>query len=240
MDNPNESISGSDPTVALGGLEAEGNPNVLLPTNQAKLTALTWEINELHQWVEAGEGQPAESLDCIELELQKSLSSTSTTTFPNTYWASQRSDRSVHRHLVHHTKANQSNHNSLLQDITVSIEYDSTKLEDWLTDIETVADLTTESWTKLTKAKLRELTHTLVIEAFISGKSWEEIKYLLWLKLCNTNMCTYTSCFMDIQQKEKESLAAYNYRFKTKAKRCNFTNDAATVRIFHKRITKCP
>ena len=28
------------------------------------------EINDLHQWVEAGEGQPAESLDCIERELQ--------------------------------------------------------------------------------------------------------------------------------------------------------------------------
>ena len=35
---------------------------------------------------------------------------------------------------------------------------------------------------------------------------------------------------MDIQQKEKESLAAYFYRFKTKARRCNFTNDATTIR----------
>ena len=35
--------------------------------------------------------------------------------------------------------------NSLLQDITVFNEYDSTKLEDWLTDIETTVDLTNES-----------------------------------------------------------------------------------------------
>ena len=49
MDNDNEGISGSDTTVALGGLEAEGNPDELLPSNQAKLTALTREINELHQ-----------------------------------------------------------------------------------------------------------------------------------------------------------------------------------------------
>ena len=40
MDNNNDNISGSDATVALGGLEAEGNTNEDLPNNQAKLTAL--------------------------------------------------------------------------------------------------------------------------------------------------------------------------------------------------------
>ena len=44
----------------------------------------------------------------------------------------------------------------------------------------------------------------------------------------------YTSCFIDIQQKEKESPAAYIHRFKTEARRCNFTNDASTIRIFIK------
>ena len=39
---------------------------------------------------------------------------------------------------------------------------------------------------------------------------------------------------MDIQQKDKESLAAYIHRFKREAKRCNFTNNAATIRIFVK------
>ena len=39
---------------------------------------------------------------------------------------------------------------------------------------------------------------------------------------------------MDIQQKEKESIAAYVHRFKNEAKRCNFTNDATTIRIFLK------
>ena len=70
MDNKNDNNSGSNATVALGGQEAKGNPNELLPSNEAKLTALTWEINKLHQQVEAREGQPAESLDCIEKELQ--------------------------------------------------------------------------------------------------------------------------------------------------------------------------
>ena len=39
---------------------------------------------------------------------------------------------------------------------------------------------------------------------------------------------------MDIQQKDKESLAAYIYRFKREAKRCNLTNNATTMRIFVK------
>ena len=39
---------------------------------------------------------------------------------------------------------------------------------------------------------------------------------------------------MDIQQWEKEPLDTYVHRFKTEAKRCNFTNDAATIRIFVK------
>ena len=39
---------------------------------------------------------------------------------------------------------------------------------------------------------------------------------------------------MEIQKKEKESLTAYIHHFKREAKRCNFTNSAATIRIFVK------
>ena len=72
------------------------------------------------------------------------------------------------------------------------------------------------------------------MEAINSDKSLDEIKDLLWLNLYNTNVHTYTSCFMEIKQQEKESLAAYVHQFKTEAKRCNFTNDATTIRIFIK------
>ena len=61
--------------------------------------------------------------------------------------------------------------NSLLQHITVFNEYDLTKLEEWLTYMETAADLTNESQAKLAKAKSRGLTHTLVMEAITSEKS---------------------------------------------------------------------
>ena len=68
-DNDNESTSGSDTTIAFGGPEADGHPSELIPSNQAKLTALMRELHDLLQWVEAREDQP-EGLDCIEWELQ--------------------------------------------------------------------------------------------------------------------------------------------------------------------------
>ena len=39
---------------------------------------------------------------------------------------------------------------------------------------------------------------------------------------------------MEIQQKEKESLAAYIHRFKREANRCNFDNNVAIIQIFVK------
>ena len=45
--------------------------------------------------------------------------------------------------------------NALLQDIAVFTDHNSTKLEDWLMDIEMAADLTSESIAKLAKAKSR-------------------------------------------------------------------------------------
>ena len=122
--------------------------------------------------------------------------------------------------------------NSLLQDISIFRGADTTLLEDWLVDIETAADLTTESRTKLAQAKLKGLTHTLITEAITSGKSWEDIKDLLQLKICNSDIHISICCIIEIQQKEKESLTAYIHHFKREAKRCNFTNNAATIRIF--------
>ena len=103
---------------------------------------------------------------------------------------------------------------SLLQDIPIFTGHDTTLLEDWLIDIETAADLTTESRTKLAQAKSKGLTHTLITEVITSGKSWEDIKDLLQLKICNSNIYTSISCFMEIQQKEKESLTTYIHHFK--------------------------
>ena len=54
---------------------------------------------------------------------------------------------------------------SLLQDIPTLNGQDSSKLEDWLTDIEMASELTGESRTKLAQAKCRGLVRTLISEA---------------------------------------------------------------------------
>ena len=110
------------------------------------------EVHDLHQWLEAGEGQPAESLDCIEYELQNlSLalqlqpSSIPTPDEPFGEAIHQYNDKMC-------TIQKQMNlTNSLLQDIAVFNEYNLTKLEEWLMDIETAADLTNEVKLTLTK-----------------------------------------------------------------------------------------
>ena len=74
----------------------------------------------------------------------------------------------------------------------------------------------------------------LILEASTLHKTWEEIKDSLHLKICNSDIHTSISHFMDIQQKEKESLAANVHHFKQEAIRCKFDNDAATIRNFIK------
>ena len=103
-------------------------------------------------------------------------------------------------------------------------------------DIENTADLSAESRTKLVQAKSKGLTHTLITEALTSGKCWDDIKDIPHLKLCNADIHTSVSHFMDIQQKEKESLAVYIHYFKGEAKQCNFTYSTTTIRIFVKRL----
>ena len=123
---------------------------------------------------------------------------------------------------------------SLLQDIPTLNGQDSSQLEDWLTDIETASELTGKSRTKLAQAKSRGLVRTLISEALTAQKTWEEIKDCLHLKISNADIHTSISHFMDIQQSDKESLAAYVHHFKWEANRCKFNNDAATIRIFLK------
>ena len=151
-DNDNESASGLDTTIALVGSEADSHTNELTSSNQAKLIALLREINYLHQWVDAGEGQSEESLECIEWELQNlspvlqpQPSSAPTPMEPFREVIGQYTDTLC-------TSQKQTNlTNSLLHDINVSNESDSTKLEVWLTDIERAADLTNDSQAKLPK-----------------------------------------------------------------------------------------
>ena len=152
----NGSTHRSDATVALGGLDAVGHPEDPVYNNQDRLTSLMREISDLYQRVAAGEGQPAGILDCIQCELQNLLITIHQPQPPapaeplrEVIWQYTDTLCSIQK---------QSNlTNSLLQDIPVFNEHDSTKLEDWLNDIETPADLTSESTARLARAKSRGL-----------------------------------------------------------------------------------
>ena len=122
----------------------------------------------------------------------------------------------------------------MLQDIPILNGNDSSQLEDWLTDIETASELTGKSRTKLAQAKPKGLVRTLISETLTLNKTWEDIKDSLCLKMCNSDIHTSISHFMEIQQKQNESLAAYIHCFKREASRCKFDNDATTIRIFIK------
>ena len=100
----NESTHSLDGKVALGGPEAVGYPQDPVYSNQDTLTALMREIKNLHQWVAAGEWQPAETLDCI-VWTSKSLSSTPSATSTHTCWTSWRSNTAIHRYFVYYTEA---------------------------------------------------------------------------------------------------------------------------------------
>ena len=87
----------------------------------------------------------------------------------------------------------------LHQDIHTFNGQDSSKLQDWLMDLETATDIYTDSHTPLAEAKSCGLTCDFTHKALQAGKWWDELKGILQLKLCNANIHTYTLCFMEIQ-----------------------------------------
>ena len=60
------------------------------------------------------------------------------------------------------------------------------------------------------------------------------IKEQLCNCLNNASIHTYTSRFMEIQQKDSETLTAYIHRFKKEAKHCDFNSHPTKIRIFLK------
>ena len=141
---------------------------------------------------------------------------------------------------LHATQSESNLSTTMLKDIPTFDCQDSWKLEDWLMDIEIAADILTESHTCLAEAKSHGLSCTLICKATQTGKSWDEIKGILRLKLCNVNIHTYTSRFMEIQQKHNETLATYIQHFKTAGNGCDCDNDTAAICIFVKGLRDGP
>ena len=106
------------------------------------------------------------------------------------------------------------------------------KLDNWLPDIENAAAIVEENEVMVAKGKARGLACDLIKEH--EDQAWPDIKEQLCNCLNNASIHTYTSRFMEIQQKDSETLTAYIRRFKKEAKHCNFDSHPAKIRIFLK------
>ena len=113
--------------------------------------------------------------------------------------APQSSEEPVHKTMQVYTDtlcATQRESNlttTMLQDIPAFDGQDSSKLEAQSMNIETAADILTESCACLAEANSHGLTHMLNHEATQTGKCWDEIKGIFKLKLCNVTIHTYNS-----------------------------------------------
>ena len=192
------------------------------------VTQLIHETEQLRQAIEDRDNDPRDAIHQLEQRLNRLTLTLHSPSEPNEDVLDKYTE------TLYTAQKKTSLESSLLQDIPNLNGQDSSQLEDWLTDIETVSELTGESRTKIAQAKSKGLVRTLISEALTTQKTWEEIKDSFQLKISNADIHTSISCFMDIQQTDKESLAAYVHRFKWEANRCKFNNDATTIRIFLK------
>ena len=192
------------------------------------LQHLTCKMEQLRQTVKDKDNDPGDAIKHLEQKLNQLAITLCPTTEPIGEVLNKYTD------TLCNTQKKTALENSLLKDIPILNRNDSSQLEDWLTDIETASELMGESRTKLVQAKSRGLVRTLISEALTLHKTWEDIKDSFHLKIYNSDIHTSINHFMVIQQKGKESLAAYIHHFKREASRCKFDNDATTIRIFIK------
>ena len=144
--NNNESTNSLDTTLAFGGSEADGCLSDLLASSQANLTIITREKHGLwHRWKPEKVSQwrdwthrtgTTESLSCAQDMTHFNPAPTKPFTegiyhYTDTLYTTQKQTNLA---------------NSLLQDKAIFNGHDSTKLEDWLMNLETAADLTNESY----------------------------------------------------------------------------------------------
>ena len=188
-------------------IDSDGQENYQ-EKNIVSLQHLTCEMKQLRQTVEDRDNDPRDFIQHLEQKLIQLAITLQSPAEPIGEVLDKYTDN------LCNAQKKTSSESSLLQDIPTLNGNDSSQLDDWLTYIETVSELRSESRTKLAQAKSRGLVRMLILEALTSQKTWEEIKDSVCLKICNSDVNTSISCFMDIQQKEKESLAGDVHQFK--------------------------
>ena len=121
---------------------------------------------------------------------------------------------------------------SVLNDIDTFDGKQGHKLDDWLADVENAAAIVEEDEVVVAKGKARGLARDLIREH--ESQPWHHIIEQLHNRLNNASIHTYTSRFMEIQQKDSETLTACIHGFKKEAKHCDFDSHPAKIRIFLK------
>ena len=146
------------------------------------LQHLTHEMEWLRQTVKDKDNDPRDAIKHLEQKLNQLAITLCSSTEPIGEVLNKYTD------TLCNAQMKMSLENPLLQDIPILNGYDSSQLEDWLTDIETASELMGESRTKLAQAKSRGLVRTLILEALTLHKTWEDIKDSLCLKICNSDI----------------------------------------------------
>ena len=91
----------------------------------------------------------------------------------------------------------------VLNDIDTFDGKQSHKLDDWLADVENAAAIVEEDEAVVAKGKARGLAQDFIKEH--ESQPWHHIKEQLRKRLNNASIHTYTSRFMEIQQKDSET-----------------------------------
>ena len=130
------------------------------------LQHLMHKMEQLRQTVEDKDNDPRDAIKYLEQKLNQ----LAITLCPSTKPIGEVLNRYANTLCTNQKKT--SLESSLLQDIPILNENDSSQLEVWLTDIETASELTGESRTKIAQAKSRGLVRTLISEALTLHKTW--------------------------------------------------------------------
>ena len=135
--------------------------------NHTQLRDLTNEVDHLQHKIGVTKGQPTEAINHLECEFFRLSLALDPSAPPEPL------DEVLQQYTETLCMPRKKNTftNTLLHDITIFNGSNSSQLEDWLIDVETVADLTSESRIKLAQAKSKGLTCTLISEAQDLDKS---------------------------------------------------------------------